>query len=471
MAATCATFSCRLRIVNKNRTMPAIAGDCLAFWHSTSMLVVSTLLSISDHLWIYLACLFFAGAFSMALNYFFLGKYVSGLIFLQTSFVFNTAIVLFGSVTGAISCFRVAHFFLYELTVVIGVYWVYRRILRHRVLILKQLQRLNAATIAAVLVMFNFVMFGLYVIFVIDGGGSSRIEFMTASWFSYFRPAMSVLGPLSFFFPIYLLDHRRRFLPLSIIAAVVVSSIASGSKGALVFGLISAWLLYEELKGARLVIPKALRGFLLIAISLSALFALQRLDVSLPELAQRFVRFGESTIMVYYAEDPATAAAGVSTIAKIHRGAAKLLGDSSAADVDTLFGFALSREDNGAHNFTGPNAQVSSYMLSNYSGWQNLIGFASVFGYLAVVTWFVEHFMHRQIAACTLILPFIVASLNDFIQDYYQGMSDVTLMVMLALALIGMGVTILACRNASQSTNRLAKRSAAQIAKRMHAAV
>jgi hypothetical protein len=373
------------------------------------MLVVNTLLSISDHLWIYLACLFLAGAFGMALNYIFLGRYVNGLIFLQTSFVFNTAIVLFGSVTGAISFFRVAHFFLYELAVVI----------------------------------------------------------MTASWFSYFRPAISILGPLSFFFPIYLLDRGRSFLPLSIVAAAVVSSIASGSKGALVFGLISAWLLYEDLKGARLVIPKALRLVLLLAISLSALFGLERLDVGLSELAQRFVRFGESTIMVYYADDPAAAAAGVSTIAKIHRGAAKLLGDGSAADVDTLFGFALSREDNGAHNFTGPNAQVSSYMLCNYSGWQNLLGLASILGYLATVNWFVGHFMYRQITGCALLFPFVVASLNDFLQDYYQGMSDMTLMVMLALASAGMGAVVLACRNASRSRQQLA----ASDGERMHVAV
>jgi hypothetical protein len=431
------------------------------------MLVVNTLLSISDHLWIYLACLFLAGAFGMALNYIFLGRYVSGLIFLQTSFVFNTAIVLFGSVTGAISFFRVAHFFLYELAVVIGVYWVYRRILRERALILKRVERLNVAAIAALLVSFNFVMFGLYIIFVIESAGSSRIEFMTASWFSYFRPAISILGPLSFFFPIYLLDRGRRFLPLSIVAAAVVSSIASGSKGALVFGLISAWLLYEDLKGARLVIPKALRLVLLLAISLSALFGLERLDVGLSELAQRFVRFGESTIMVYYADDPAAAAAGVSTIAKIHRGAAKLLGDGSAADVDTLFGFALSREDNGAHNFTGPNAQVSSYMLCNYSGWQNLLGLASILGYLATVNWFVGHFMYRQIAGCALLFPFVVASLNDFLQDYYQGMSDVTLMVMLALASAGMGAVVLACRNASRSRQQLA----ASDGERMHVAV
>jgi hypothetical protein len=129
--------------------------------------------------------------------------------------------------------------------------------------------------------------------------------------------------------------------------------------------------------------------------------------------------------------------------------AAKLLGDGSAADIDTAFGFALNREDNGANDFTGPNAQISSYMRCNYSGWENLIGLASIFGYLAVVTWFVEYCVHRQGARGVLLLPFAVASLNGFLQDYYQGMSDVTLMLAAILLLAWIGVTTLACRGVS----------------------
>jgi hypothetical protein len=48
-----------------------------------------------------------------------------------------------------------------------------------------------------------------------------------------------------------------------------------------------------------------------------------------------------------------------------------------------------------------------------------------------------------------LLLPFAVASLNGFLQDYYQGMSDVTLMLAAILLLAWIGVTTLACRGVS----------------------
>jgi hypothetical protein len=211
--------------------------------------------------------------------------------------------------------------------------------------------------------------------------------------------------------------------------------------------MIASVLLCRDLKGSRLAVPQGMKLALVLVTSLSALLALQRLDVNLAALGQRFVRFGESTIMVYYSDNSSAAASGVSTLAKIHRGGAKLLGDASAADIDTIFGFALSREDNGAHNFTGPNAQVSSYMFCNYSGWENLIGIASILGYLAVLQRFLKGLISRQAPGSVLILPFLVASLSNFLQDYYQGMSDVTLIVMVGLAHAAIGITKFACGN------------------------
>ena len=413
------------------------------------MLLVGTLTAIADHLLVYLASLLLAGGMGIGVNYIFLRRYVSGLMFLQISFVFNTAIILFGWASGALSLYRVAHFFFYQLTAVIGIYWVYRRILRNRAWIFERLRQLNVTAVSVLLVAFNLALVGLFFCFVVQNEGASRIEFMAEGWFSFCRPLMSILTPLSFLLPLYLLDCGYRWLPLSILASSVMSNIASGSKASFVFGVIGALLLYQDLKGARLVIPRALGLFLFVAMALSAVFALERLDVNLLALAERFIRFGESTILVYYAEDPSVAASGVSTLAKVHRGAAKLLGDGSAADIDTAFGFALNREDNGANDFTGPNAQISSYMRCNYSGWENLIGLASIFGYLAVVTWFVEYCVHRQGARGVLVLHFAVASLNGFLQDYYQGMSDVTLMLAAILLLAWIGVTTLACRGVS----------------------
>ena len=412
------------------------------------MLVVSTLIALSDHLWVYLASLLLAGLIGVGVNYAFLRTYVSGLIFLQTSFVFNTAIIFFGWHIGGVSPFRVAHFLIYEFAVVLGTYWVYRNILRHRTRLFQALRQLPSGPIAALLVSFNCVMLALSLIFVARNNGASRIEFMTASWFSYFRPIMSILVPLSFLFPLYLLDCGHRLLPLSILASSVITNIASGSKASFVFSAIGALLLYRDLKGARLAIPRALRFALLVVMSFSAVLALARLNVSLADLADRFVKFGEATIMVYYSDDPSAAAAGVSTPAKVHRGVAKLLGDSSATDIDTLFGFALSRVEYGGQTFTGPNAQVSSYMLCNYSGWGNLIGIASIIGYLAVVTWFVNQIVCKPGTARMMLLPFVVASLNAFPQDYYQGMSDLTLICILVLTVGWAGIASFACHGA-----------------------
>jgi hypothetical protein len=411
------------------------------------MLLVSTLLSISEHLGVYLLCLLIAGLIAVGLNYIFLRRYFSGLISLQISFAFNAAIILFGWATAAVSIARGLHFFLYQLLVVVGIYWVYRNILQHRVALLSRLHRLTVSTLSAILLLFNLALFGLFLGVVVQNEGGSRIEFMTAFWFSFVRPAMSIVTPLSFFVPFYLFDRGHRLWPALILASSVLCNVASGSKASFVFAMIASVLLCRDLKGSRLAVPQGMKLALVLVTSLSALLALQRLDVNLAALGQRFVRFGESTIMVYYSDNSSAAASGVSTLAKIHRGGAKLLGDASAADIDTIFGFALSREDNGAHNFTGPNAQVSSYMFCNYSGWENLIGIASILGYLAVLQRFLKGLISRQAPGSVLILPFLVASLSNFLQDYYQGMSDVTLIVMVGLAHAAIGITKFACGN------------------------
>src|SRR5260370_14183273 len=217
-------------------------------------------------------------------------------------------------------------------------------------------------------------MLGLPLIFVAGNNGASRIEFMTASWFSYFRPIMSILVLLSFLFPLYLLDCGHRFLPLSILASSVISNVASGSKASFVFGIVGSLLLYQDLKGSRIVIPRALRFALLIVMSLSGALALVRLNVSMADLADRFVKFGESTIMVYYSDDPSAASSGVSTLAKVHRGVAKLLGDSSANDIDTLFGFSLSGLEYRGPSLPSPTTPISCYMLFNYSLFGDLNG-------------------------------------------------------------------------------------------------
>ena len=411
------------------------------------MLVFDTLAAISDNLVVYLLSVFISGLAAIGINYYYVKRFVGGLVLLQIYVVFNTAIILFGWWLGAVSSFRVTHFLVYEFTDVAGIYWLYRKILGSRGLILQRLQAANHTMVSMCLLLFNSVMCGLNLVFVPNNGGS-RIEFMTASWFSFYRPLMAIMVPLGFFFSVYLLDRGKRLLPLLILASSVTSNILAGSKASFLYGIVCALLFYEDLKGARLAVSRTLRYVLIMGLSLSAVFALARLNASAADLAERFVRTAESTIMVYYSDDPTAAASGVSTFAKIHRGAAKVLGDKSAADVDTLFGFALSRLHYGANTFTGPNAQLSSYMLCNYSGWDNLIGLASILGYLAIVAWFCNAVLYRRETETVMLLPFAIVSLNSFSQDYYQGMSDVTVIGIAGLAFAWVSVMTFACRGA-----------------------
>lgn len=411
------------------------------------MLVFKTLAAVADHLEVYLACAALAAGLVMGMNFYYVRRWIGGMVLLQIYFVFNTAIILFGCWSGEVAGARVLHFLAYELATLAGIYWLYRKILRHRTALLKQLERANSGTVSLCLLLFNAVLCAINFQYA-AAPGASRIEFMTASWFSFFRPIMTVLLPLGYFFPIYLLDRGRRLLPLLLLGSSVTANVLAGSKASFLYGVVCALLFYEDLKGARLKLSKTLSLFLFASLMLTAGLALARLNVTLADMAERFVRTGESTIMVYYSSDPRAAAAGLSTLAKIHRGGAKLLGDASAADIDTLFGFALSRVEYGAHNFTGPNAQISSYMLCNYAGWANLIGAASILAYLALVDWFCRAFVFPGAAGKVFFLPFVVVSLNSFPQDYYQGMSDLTVIGLAALVLASAGVAAMAAKHA-----------------------
>jgi hypothetical protein len=410
------------------------------------MHVISALSAISDHIAAYLVSLFLAGLIGIGLNYIFLRKYTSGLIYVQISFAFNTAIILFGWWNGNVTLFHVAHYFIYEMTVVVGVYWVYRQILKGNARLFESLQKMNVGTVSALLVMYNVAISLMVIKYVVGIGGASRIGYMTAPWFSFVRPIMFILDPLSCLFSIYLFDRGKRILPALILASTVIASILGGSKASYLYGVLIMLLFYEDLKGGPLVIPKALKSALVIGLCVSAVVTLARLNENATSMETRLVLTGESTIEVYYSDDPTAAASGVSTLAKIHRGVAKVLGDSSANDPDTLFGYALNRVEYGANTFTGPNAAIASYMLCNYSGWENLIGFASIFGYLAIVSWFYDIFIYRhgQATPRLIYLPFLVTSLYNFPQEYNHGMSDLTLICILALSFAWISLAVVA---------------------------
>jgi hypothetical protein len=371
----------------------------------------------------------------------FLGKYTCGILYVQISFAFNAAIVLFGWRNGDIPAFRVLHFFFYEMITVLGVYWVYRRILHSRVRLFESLQSVNVGMISTLVLVYNLGISLMEIKYVLGSGGASRIAYMESPWFSYLRPVMFIFDPLSFLIPIYLFDRGKRLLPLLILGTSIVTNVLAGSKASFLYGAIIMLLFYEDLKGARLAITNSLRFALVMVLSVSALFALIRLNESMTDMAARLALTGESTIMLY---QPEAAAEGVSTIAKIHRGVAKAVGDRSAKDPDTLFGYALSRLEYGANTSTGPNSAIASYMLCNYSGWGNLIGLACIISYLVVISLFFNVIIlaqNREVSRI-LFLPFIVTSLYNFPQDYNHGMSDITTICILVLITAWVSATI-----------------------------
>ncbi|MGA2889972.1 MAG: hypothetical protein ABSE51_18140 [Terracidiphilus sp.] len=375
------------------------------------------------------------------------------MIAVQMSFVFNTAAILFGWWIKKVPELRMAHYFIYEIATVVGVYCVYRKILQNRARLFESLQKINVGTFTVVLLVYNISMSLVMFKFAVGIGGSSRIGFMTTGWFSYVRPFMFIFDPLGYLFSIYLFDRGNRCLALSVLAPIVFSDILSGSKASFIVAILISLLVYQDLKGAKLVMPKTLKLIFVITLVLAAMFTLDRLHVSMSAMADRFVLTGESTIEVYYSNDPSAASSGVSTVAKIHRGVAKILGDRSANDPDTLFGFALNRLEYGVNTLTGPNATIPSYMLCNYSGWENLIGFASIFGYLAIVTWFYELFIYRRRQATSQIVffPFVVSALYKFPQEYNFGMSSITLICMFTLAFVWISVAITASQGAKSA--------------------
>ena len=290
----------------------------------------------------------------------------------------------------------------------------------------------------------------LAIVFRFVEGGSSRIAYMTTSWYSFLRPIVFIFGPFTMLLPIYLLDRGKRLLPLSLIAATLPAEVFSGSKASFLFSsALFAYLLYRDIKGTRINISWRFKGVLIVVFALVAVATLARLNESMVEMGERMVRTGKSTVLVYYSDDPSAAAQGVSTLAKIHRGVARALGDRSAADPDTLFGFALSKIAYGSNDLTGPNAQISSYMMCNYSGWRNIIGLSSIVAYLFSVLLFYKIYIyspgegknHRFFS-----LPFVVVSLFTFPQDYQHGISDLTIMGITIVFITWTGLALMASR-------------------------
>jgi hypothetical protein len=400
------------------------------------MNISEVLLAMLDSPYVYTGCVLLASIIILFINYLFLNRYLGGLILLQLSFIFNSSAILFGLSIGKLPWLRGVHYLIFELLTILFIYIVYSEIIKKQKLILQLWMSNKTILLSWLIVIFNILIILMFR-WSIANDGSSRIEFMTAGWFSYVRPFMSILVPLSYFFSMYLLSRSRYGLTFLVLVFSVLSNIASGSKASFVFGIVSGFLILRDLGGSVTLIPRKMRVATLVVVVFFIGVSFNRLNLTWVDVGQRFVMTGDATIMVYFSEHPEEASRGLSILAKLHRGAARLLGDTSAKSNDTLFGFALNMVDTGENSYTGPNASIPAYMFSNYDGWMSIVGLISILGYLSIVKIFLNQVvLNKKIKAGFLFLPFVISSLTNFPQDYYVGMSDIVLMVSAMVALI-----------------------------------
>lgn len=360
-------------------------------------------------------------------------NYITALLYPQFTLLFNAATIIAGLDTEAVSIGRGIHFYIIEFSFLALIFAVYRYLLEHRVNILVAMQNLfngkGAAFVTASLVVlaaFNYLM--------LPTDGSSRIAYMTEEWFSLIKPFIQLATPLAYLGVFLMLQSSDRLLPgYILLATVVLANIATGSKASFAIGLLTAFLALRDLTGStQLVISRGILIRLALFVGAAVVLALARLEVSSSDIVDRFFLYGEATILTYFSDTPTAACANLSTFASMHRGWARLLGDASAQDINTLFGYALNIERLGVNTFTGPNGRLSAYILCNFQDERIVFGIFVVLFYFALLLFlFKKLLIHPNYLA--LLYPFLLYSLGGAAQDFNLIMQDITIFSLLLL--------------------------------------
>lgn len=360
-------------------------------------------------------------------------NFFNGLVYSQFTLFFNATTIIAGLEGQMVDIGRCLHFYFIEFSFLALTFAVYRYLLRYRAQVLRAIQKyLNGhgaqaiTVVVAVMAVFNYLM--------APTDGTSRIAYMTEDWFSFIKPIIQLIMPLAYLSVfILLLNPYRRSLGYVLLAVVVISNIATGSKASFAISLFTAFLVFRDLAGPGGVnIGKQNILKLSMFVGFAIIFALIRLEVSMADIVDRFFLSGEATILTYFSDTPTAACANVSTFASMHRGWARFLGDASAQDIDTLFGYALTIEKLGVNTFTGPNGRLSSYILCNFSDGRIFLGIFVVLAYLGLML-----LLFKTLSASprylALVYPFMVTSLGGTSQDFNLLMQDVTIFLILSL--------------------------------------
>ena len=362
-------------------------------------------------------------------------RYLNGMLNAQITLFFTTLTIVGGMDAELVDADRVVHFFAIEFGFLIAILLIYKSVLDYRVFVLAALQRFFAGKGAYCLTLFMGAL-TIFNFIEAPSDGSSRIEYMTEAWFSLLKPLIQVATPLSYLGVfVLLLNPERKWLGYVLLTISILANIATGSKASFMLTLLFAYLAVRDLTaGQKIMMTKTERGIITIITILAALFALSQLAVNAQDLLNRFFLYGEANILTYFAPDPTAACSNVSLFASMHRGWARLLGDPSAQDIDTLFGFALTIQEVGVNTLTGPNARLSAYFLCNFPEAKFIFGLVVIVFYLALVKVTFKKAVKRPLISA-LYYPFMLTSLYGASQDFNLIMQDITILCALLIGL------------------------------------
>jgi hypothetical protein len=361
-------------------------------------------------------------------------NYFNGLLLTQITLFFNSTTIIAGLSSGVVSIERALHFFVVELSFFILVYAVYSYLLRYREQVLNALNIFFASravkpfvVIMTLIAIFNFIN--------VPTDGSSRIEYMTAPWFSYVKPIIQLAIPLSYLGVfVLILNPNHRHLGYVLLLITVVGNVLTGSKASFSLGLFVSFLILRDLsvlKNFKIRIADKVK--LSVIVSVMVLFALTRLEVSPNDIKERFFLFGEATILTYFSDTPTAACKNVSYFARMHRGFARVAGDASANDIETLFGYALMIEALGVNTFTGPNARISAYFLCNFPDESIFLGVVDVAIYITLLLAVFRRSRTRPIQLA-IFYPFFLVSLAATSQDFNLLMQDIIIYIFMLVS-------------------------------------
>jgi hypothetical protein len=377
----------------------------------------------------FMAIFFTTGVSFAYVNKIIFRNYLCGLAALQFPTIIVTSIVIDLYYRDLISYQRLLHFIVVEGLLYLSVLVFYRHIIKMPNIKpdLTRFYRNNPWLVVVPAITICLV--NLYNV----GGPGSRIAFQTSYWYSFIRPISTLFMPL-LMMGIFINIYNERYLAAFFLTAMALTiSISAGSKGAFIISMICWYLIYRDIFRHSLIKANLTTISFVLACTAGAYVNLVVVGVDLTAVFHRIVSYGDATFLIYQAENPTLACADQSVLSLTHRGFARLIGDPSAIDPSTLFGFAVSQIFYGGHDFTGPNARIGAYTLCAFPG----IGVSYMFFIFSVYLVLVKSMFSLKIKGIAsyklsaVFLPFIISSLTASLMDYNRVMSDITFIFMM----------------------------------------